>query len=37
MKSERKVGEPHDSEEVNPEETGDQPEVIPNDKPADPA
>ena len=33
MKSERKVGEPHDGEEVNPEESGDQPDV----KPADPA
>ena len=33
MKSERKVGEPHDGEEVNPEESGDTSEV----KPADPA
>ena len=33
MKSERKVGEPHDGDEVNPGEPGDQPDV----KPADPA
>ncbi len=29
MKSERKVGEPHDDEEANPEQPGDQPDVNP--------
>ena len=33
MKSERKVGEPHDGEEANPEPQDGQPDV----KPADPA
>ena len=31
MKSERKVGEPHDGEEVDPEQVGDQSDVKPAD------